>query len=562
MQSKRLMLLSVLIVAFGASAQAATTVTFESLQDSDPVGTVDGATFIGATVATAGVSLNEFEVPPHSGVNVALNSESTMAVTFAGGANVVSGFLTYAVPLTVKIFNGNDLVGSYTTAYGSNLALSGDPNSSPNEAFSLSSSFLFTSVEFVAISSFAFALDDLSFEATGVPVPSVPEPAQWTLLLVGVLALAGKSMRRSRIGIAALAGLGLLVGVSANAQSVLPTPSAYPQTVPTGAPVTVTVALRIDDPTFIAGSAVLNEVDASNRIIRRIGTLSDNGQGGDEVAGDKRYTGQLVVNEPSFREMRVAVSVAFTGILARTSSPPVVISAVPGTDLRSGLATLQDDKIVFRDQSGRATSSIPLARYDVAAVSLPSGPAEKRTLDSAFSSEAQSRVGVITSSVTTLIGALEGANDPSRFVYYGPSGVSLFSLQSSDTTTFFVDAQTRYASRSGDRVIVIEVSENETHPVIHFLTDTGTQLAKYANLPGIDAISEAQITTNGRFIGVIGEGLSGVERRISLIVIDTSTGIFTQRLFDPDVIPSLGLGENSAGSFNVLMADSVGEQLP
>lgn len=557
-------LLTAVFICLSGVAVAAPIIDFEGLTDSDPIGVLGAASFTSAIVATAGQSLNEFEVPPKSGVNVALNTDLTMTVTFFGGVDVVSGFITYVSPVTIDAFGVLGILGSYKSLFSSNLALSGDPLSSPNEGFTFSASELITSLQFISDSPLSFALDDLSFDANGGPGPSpLPEPGSVALLITGLVCL---SLRRPRQLLRAFKALVYVFGVgfviTANAQSVMPSLVVYPQNIPLAVPTTVTVTLQITDPTFIQGSAVLNEIDASNRVVRRLATFVDNGQGGDEVADDKRFTAQFIANEPVPRPILIAASVAFTGSLTRTPSPSTLVWAAADTDLRFGFAVAQSDAIVFRDAGGRVASTIPLAGYVESAIPIPSGPATRTTFDTAFVAESQLRVGIITARTLILDSEQEGENESSTFSYYGPSGVLLFALNSSESRTFFVDPQLRYTSRSGNRVILVEVAENETDPSVRLFDDSGTVLAQYSNLPGLNSIAEAQLTSNGRFIGILGDGVSLAGRSAIVIVIDTVTNSIAQRLYDPSSSPPIGLAENINGSFNVIVGETVGEQLP
>jgi hypothetical protein len=47
-----------------------------------------------------------------------------------------------------------------------------------------------------------------------------------------------------------------------------------------------------------------------------------------------------------------------------------------------------------------------------------------------------------------------------------------------------------------------------------------------------------------------------------LAVIDTTNGAVTQRQFDDLTAPAVDLAENLDGSFNVIIANQIGEQLP
>lgn len=163
----------------------AAVITFDDLADSVIVGgAYAGVTFTNATALTAGVSLNEFEFPPSSGGTVAFDADGPMRVDFALPVASVGGFFTYLTPVTLRAFSATDaLLGSAFSAYSSNLALSGDAGSLPNEFLGLAVG----GIAYVVIAGdpagSSFALDDLTFE---VATQQVPEPAALGLLLLGL----------------------------------------------------------------------------------------------------------------------------------------------------------------------------------------------------------------------------------------------------------------------------------------------------------------------------------------------------------------------------------------
>jgi hypothetical protein len=77
----------------------ATVISFEGLSDSATLtNQFAGLTFTNAIILTAGISLNEFDFPPHSGVNVAADLGGAMTITFAAPQQSVGGYFTYVHP--------------------------------------------------------------------------------------------------------------------------------------------------------------------------------------------------------------------------------------------------------------------------------------------------------------------------------------------------------------------------------------------------------------------------------------------------------------------------------
>ena len=161
-----------------------TTLTFEGLQDLEAVNAFyPDVTFTNAIAEIAGFSLNDAEVPPLSGTTVALNDDGLITIDWVFPVFNFSGFFTYTAPLTVEFFLSGASVGTVTSAFGNNLALSGEPGSSPNEHLSFQNT-TFNSLQ--VQSSGAYAVDDISFDAA---VQAVPEPGTAVSVIAGLLAL-------------------------------------------------------------------------------------------------------------------------------------------------------------------------------------------------------------------------------------------------------------------------------------------------------------------------------------------------------------------------------------
>jgi hypothetical protein len=165
------------------------TIDFENVADGESITTqYAGVTFSNAIGLTAGVSLNELEFPPHSGTTVAGDSGGPMRIDFAQPVNDIGGYFTYAAPLVLQAFDASGTVlGSLSSLFSSNLALSGDPGSSPNDFLQLAVSNV-SYVTFAGLSSGgSFALDDVTYTPGGLS--PVPEPGTLLLVLTGGLGL-------------------------------------------------------------------------------------------------------------------------------------------------------------------------------------------------------------------------------------------------------------------------------------------------------------------------------------------------------------------------------------
>jgi len=139
--------------------------TFEGYTDSTTLtNQYTGAVFSNAIVLARGITLNEFEFPPHVGNNVASDNGGPMSIAFSSGVNSFSGYFTYGVPLTLQAFDAsNHLLTSTASAFSDNEALSGVSGSHPNELLQVSSA---TSIYKIVITGSAqgasFVMDDVT----------------------------------------------------------------------------------------------------------------------------------------------------------------------------------------------------------------------------------------------------------------------------------------------------------------------------------------------------------------------------------------------------------------
>lgn len=126
-----------------------------------------GLTFQNTIILSAGISLNEFEFPPHSGSNVASDNGGPVTIAFSGSATTFSGYFIYTQPITIQAFDSsNNLLGSVSSnpACISNEALSGTLGCPPNEPLAIGNLGPFASVTITGNpSGESFTLDDASF---------------------------------------------------------------------------------------------------------------------------------------------------------------------------------------------------------------------------------------------------------------------------------------------------------------------------------------------------------------------------------------------------------------
>jgi hypothetical protein len=189
-----------LLLSLGALNESnAFTIDFEDLPDSTPV--TDqysslGATFSGGTIVEAGVTLFEDEYPPNSGSRALLVDAGPLTLSFNSPVTGFSAYGTYAAPLTLTFYDLDGIqIGTLQSIFSSNLGLSGDTGSSPNELFS------FQSASGISRLVFATSSDDSSYVLDDVSGFAVPEPAAWLLFGIGTLAMGLLTRRRTLPGV-------------------------------------------------------------------------------------------------------------------------------------------------------------------------------------------------------------------------------------------------------------------------------------------------------------------------------------------------------------------------
>lgn len=185
-------------LAFAARLSAGTTLTFEGFADSTILtNQYPGVTFTNTIVLTAGISLNEFEFPPHSGTNVVSDNGGPITVSFATPINSFSAYFTYAEPLTLKAFSSTDIALATTSSlYSNDEALSGIVGSSPNELETLTSLSGIFSVTITGDPlGGSFTMDDLTYSTT--KSSTTPEPSGLPLTLAVLIFVIGYQARKS-----------------------------------------------------------------------------------------------------------------------------------------------------------------------------------------------------------------------------------------------------------------------------------------------------------------------------------------------------------------------------
>jgi hypothetical protein len=184
--TNNMMLGCALFLALAGPDSRAAPLGFEQFPDSYAVtNEIAGLAFSGATVLTAGVSLNELDYPPTSGVNVLAALSGMLNINLSDPAEHFSAYFTYAAPLTFTAFDiGLNQLFSVVSPTASNLGA--------NYLFSYSAPAI-SSVTITSANATPFTVDDVDV-AAAVPLP---EPGTLGLLALGALcALSARRQRR------------------------------------------------------------------------------------------------------------------------------------------------------------------------------------------------------------------------------------------------------------------------------------------------------------------------------------------------------------------------------
>jgi hypothetical protein len=199
MRAARILVLLAMVSLVPSSwANTVTTIDFEGLIEGTAVtNQFSGLTFSNSTVLTAGSSLNEIDYPPKSGTNVIYDDGGPITISFSTPVLEVGAYLNYTQAITLQAFDAaNNLLGSDSTLYSTNLVSTGDPGSSPNEFLQLNFAGGISMVTFTGDpAGGTFTLDDLTI--TAAQTNQIPEPSTLALMLGAIASIEKLRRRRS-----------------------------------------------------------------------------------------------------------------------------------------------------------------------------------------------------------------------------------------------------------------------------------------------------------------------------------------------------------------------------
>jgi len=196
----RFLILCCLCPIIGA---ATTTLDFEGFVDGTVLTTqYSGLTFANAQVLTSGISLNEFEFPPHSGTIVASDNGGPISIRFANPVFSFGAYFTYTkkMTLTASDAQGSQLTTA-TSGFSNNLACLGGPpcsgqaGSGANEFLQITSK---TGISTITIAGDpaggSLVFDDATYSTVPDIIPpfgSFDTPVNKTSSVVGAIGVTG-----------------------------------------------------------------------------------------------------------------------------------------------------------------------------------------------------------------------------------------------------------------------------------------------------------------------------------------------------------------------------------
>ncbi len=154
-----------------------TVLNFDNLSDGSALtGQYFGVIFSNTIILSTGISLNEFEFPPHSGTKVASDDGGPISISFVAPTPSFGAYFTHSVALTIKAFDAsNAQVALATSASSNNEVLSG--SGGPNEFLQVASAGGISRIEISGSpSGGSFVMDDVTAQITAKITPTLTWP--------------------------------------------------------------------------------------------------------------------------------------------------------------------------------------------------------------------------------------------------------------------------------------------------------------------------------------------------------------------------------------------------
>jgi hypothetical protein len=319
------------------------------------------------------------------------------------------------------------------------------------------------------------------------------------------------------------------------------TPTVSPRVVPLGPATAVTITAQITDTSYIAGSANVQQLDVTGKVVSVLGLLHDDGIGGDQVAGDKTFTTVVSVGGSSPATVRVRVSAALRGLLTRVFSPVAAIA------VSTPRATNDGTHVVFQTETGETVAELQLLNESNTS-STPDGDVTVASYQEAVLSNDATHVGIYSTTTQTAPGGQEGSGS-ARFQYF-----NAFKQLWQITTPFEYDfvpppPYTRTMTDDGSRVLLVQAAIAGDNPTL-LVYDQGGALVYQTPPQSLTEVYSAQLSLTGRYLAVTGFAASGNRGTDIVRVTDTDVGTSWEITYDAGM-SSVAIHHTADGRFSV-----------
>lgn len=279
----------------------------------------------------------------------------------------------------------------------------------------------------------------------------------------------------------------------------------FPKVIPTNQDTKVTVMIKIDNPIVFEDKLQLVRLDNAGNIQSILASFTDDGTQGDAVDGDLWYTTQVTINEEKSVKIPLRALATIKGSSNEVYSLIETIEVEVGADTSGLFAIIQNDRLMFHNSEGGLISE-----RDISPTTQPLSDQTGEYLiyecHSAIPTKNQKYVGVLTSRFLDLDGPPQETDTSipygSTFSYLDANSVLWSkSLPPDSSTRYFVPDRNGYAamfSADGNRVLLIEVQEDDTEPKIQIYDAKGILVKEYTSK--IQVLVSSRISWNGRFV--------------------------------------------------------------
>ncbi len=185
------------------------------------------------------------------------------------------------------------------------------------------------------------------------------------------------------------------------------TPAVTPESLVVGFATPVTVTAVIADPSVVSGSVILQSVDANGHLLAILAALHDDGEQGDEAAGDQRYTIQMTLTEASATTLSLRVAARFPGSRHRRFSSVITVPVL-GSPASSSLYPAQRYLVGSGPPSMAVADVNGDGRLDVVTTNTGFGDVLVLLGDGAGAFQAEQRFGVGAEPGSVAVGDVNG----------------------------------------------------------------------------------------------------------------------------------------------------------